>query len=46
MSMSEDDILKRILRVFNGLGSISEEYTIQLRDDAIPYSAQCCPTPT
>lgn len=46
VSMSEDDILKRFLRVFNGLGSISEEYAIQLRDDAIPYSAQCGPTPT
>ena len=35
---SEDNIIKHFPKVFEGLGNIGEEYTIQLKPNAMPYS--------
>ena len=37
-SKGKDDIIKRFPKVFSGLGNIGEEYTIQLKPNATPYS--------
>ena len=34
---SEDNIIKHFPKVFEGLGNIGEEYTIQLKPNAVPY---------
>ena len=34
----EPDVVKRFPQVFQGLGTIGEEYQIKLKDNATPYS--------
>ena len=38
VNTEEPDIVKRFPQVFEGLGTIGEEYRIKLKDNATPYS--------
>ena len=38
VNTEEPDIVKRFPQVFEGLGTIGEEYQIKLKDNATPYS--------
>ena len=37
-SVTTDDIKQRFAKAFEGLGTLGEEYTIKIKDDATPYS--------